>query len=159
MRLETERLVIRSIVSEDLNAFIEMAADGSLEKDIFPGRSGAPEVWMADWIQEAIRAEERDNIGDWLAFCIEEKREGTVLGSVGCNFNPDFSAVGLVYFIGAQERGNGYAAEAAAVFSKFLFEKYMIPRLLTTVRHENFASRKVIEKAGFTEIKSEMYQD
>lgn len=159
MRLETERLVIRSIVPEDTKAFIEMAADGSLEKDIFPGRSGVPEFWMAEWIEEAIRADERENIRDWLAFCVEEKKRGKVVGSVGCSFNPDFGAVGLVYFIGAQDRGNSYAAEAAAVFSKYLLEKYPISRLLTTVRHENFASRKTMEKAGFMHIKSEMYQD
>lgn len=159
MYIETERLVIRSMCPSDANAFIEMASDQSLDRDIFPGRSRAYGEWMGRWIREAMEAEEKDDPKDWLAFAIAEKNGGNVIGSVGCSFNDELEEVGLVYFIGANKRGNGYAREAAAAFSAHLLKKYALTKILTTVRKENVASCKTIEKAGFSLKEERMYRD
>ena len=55
MRLETERLAIRSLTPADERAFIEMASDGSL-REIFGDCSNCGE-WMGDWLREAMQLE------------------------------------------------------------------------------------------------------
>lgn len=159
MNIETERLLIRSIQPEDTEAYTEMASDGSLDRDIFPGRGKNYAAWMGEWIAEAIRAEEENDPTNWLAYAVAEKDSMRTVGSIGASFNPDFEALGLVYFIGTKHRGRGYAAEAAAAFSAHLLKKYALPKILTTVREENKASVKTIEKAGFILTEETMYQD
>lgn len=67
--------------------------------------------------------------------------------------------VGVTYFIGAEYRGNGYAAEALHCFVGYLFAKYDLKKLVATANIENIASCKTLEKAGFSVIATKMYQD
>ena len=123
MNLETQRLLVRSIQLSDEKPFIEMASDGSLT-EIF-GDCSECGKWMGDFIKEAMKLElEDDPYHEYLAFAIEDKSDHQVIGSVGSSFYEDFMEVGVTYFIGAEYRGNGYAAEALQCFVDYLFAKY-----------------------------------
>ena len=50
--------------------------------------------------------------------------------------------VGVSYFIGANHRGNGYAAEALKCFIEYLFAKYHLKKLVATADPNNIASCK-----------------
>ena len=50
MLIETERLIIRDLKSEDGKVFVEMALDGSLNDIGFDENCG---IWMKAWITEA----------------------------------------------------------------------------------------------------------
>ena len=82
-----------------------------------------------------------------------------VVGSVGCSYYEDFQEIGITYFIGAQYRNNGYAVEAVRAYTKYFLNHYHVKRMIATVRDENIASWKVMEKAGFTLIEKRMYKD
>ena len=58
MRIETERLIIRSIRQGDEIAYAEMARDGSLSEIGF-GKDFCE--WMGDWIKEALELTEKDD--------------------------------------------------------------------------------------------------
>lgn len=158
MFLETKRLNIRSIKTSDENAFIKMASDGSLT-EIY-GDCSECHKWMGDFIREAMELESEDNpYHEYLAFAIEDKSDHQVIGSVGSSFYEDFMEVGVTYFIGAEYRGNGYAAEALQCFVDYLFAKYDLKKLVATANVKNIASCKTLEKAGFTVVVTKMYQD
>lgn len=158
MFIETERLIIRSIEPEDEQAYINMASDGSLQ-DIFGDCSGCRE-WMGSWIREAQVLDREDNpAGEYLAYAVTEKSQGTLLGSVGCSYYEDLEQVGITFFIGSAFRGQGYAAEAAAAYVQYFFTHYDIHKLIATVRDDNTASWKTIEKAGFDLSDTRMYRD
>jgi len=158
MLLETKRLLIRSILPADEKAFIDMASDGSLW-EIYGDCSQCHE-WMNEFISEAIRLEAEDNpYHEYLAFAIEDKASRLVVGSVGSSYYEDFMEVGVTYFIGADHRGNGYAAEALQRFTEYLFAKYHLKKLIATARVNNIASCRTLEKAGFSIIETKMYQD
>ncbi len=159
MYLETERLIIRSMKLSDEKAYIEMASDGSLDRDIFPGRPATYHTWMRAWIADAIKMEKQDKPTDWMAFTIEEKKSGLPVGSIGSTYYDDLKETGLVYFIGAAHRGNGYAAEAAAAYAASFLARYNISKLVVTIRAENNASCKTAENAGFTLVNTKLYQD
>lgn len=158
MFIETERLIIRSIEPTDEQAYIDMASDGSLQ-DIFGDCSDCRE-WMSAWIQEA-RALDRQNdpAGKYLAYTVTDKQRGIPLGSVGCSYYEDLKQVGITYFIGSAFRGQGYAAEAATAYAQYFFTHYDIHKLIATVRENNAASWKTVERAGFVLLYTKMYRD
>ena len=94
-----------------------------------------------------------------IAYTIVEKESGAPVGSVGCSYYEDEKQVGLVYFVGAEYRGKGYASEAARAYAKYFLEHYEIPLLVVHIRNANKASCKTAENAGFTLIETKMYQD
>lgn len=158
MELVTKRLIIRSLRPTDETAFIEMASDGSLW-EIY-GDCSECDKWMGEFISDAIRLEAEDNpYHEYLAFAIEDKISHVVVGSVGSSYYEDFMEVGVTYFIGADYRGNGYAAEALKCLTDYLFERYHLSKLIATACVNNIASCKTLEKAGFSVIETKMYQD
>ncbi|WP_353061908.1 GNAT family N-acetyltransferase [Parabacteroides goldsteinii] len=46
--------------------------------------------------------------------------------------------VGVSYFIGANHRGNGYAAEALKCFIEYLFAKYHLKKLVATAAPQQY---------------------
>ncbi|MCM1156588.1 MAG: GNAT family N-acetyltransferase [Roseburia sp.] len=129
MRIESERLVIRSLRAADEQTFVEMASDNSL-CEIFGDCSGC-HTWMGNWIQESMKLEAiNDPYQEYLAFAIEEKEHDRVIGSVGTSYYEDFNRIGITYFIGADFRGLGYMAEAVRIFAEFFFKIMMRIRFL-----------------------------
>lgn len=157
MQIQTQRLLIRDVKTEDEIPFIEMAADGSLNDCGFDKDCGS---WITNWIAEAKGFASRDNPEmDYLAYTITLKDETKVVGSIGCSYYEDFQKIGITYFIGAQYRNNGYAVEAVKAYTEYFFKYYKAKRMIATVRNDNVPSWKVIEKAGFILIKKIMYKD
>lgn len=157
MLIETQRLVIRDLKSEDTAVFAEMAADGSLSDCGFDRDCGS---WIAKWAEEAKNFAIRNDPGmDYLAYTVTLKDSDVVIGSVGCSYYEDLQKTGITFFIGARYRNNGYAAEAASAYADYFFEHYKIRSLIATVRADNVSSWKAIEKAGFKLTEKRMYQD
>ena len=68
LKIETDRLVIRSIQYGDEKSFAEMAQDGSLEAIGFDCNCSE---WIEDWIEEAVEYDKRDNPeNDYLAYTV-----------------------------------------------------------------------------------------
>jgi len=160
MYIETDRLIVRNMEQEDENAYIAMASDGSLDEDIFSGCGSNYHKWMPEWVKGTILLNEEDNPKkDYLAYTIVEKKQGTVIGSVGCSYFDDLEQVGLVYFISEEHRGNGYATEAVVAYIKHFFEHYGIPKIIANIRNANKASCITAERAGFKLVETKMYKD
>ena len=158
MYIETERLIIRSIETTDEQAYTEMASDGSLH-DIL-GDCDVCQKRIASWVREA-QTLDRENRPDreYLAYAVTDRQSGNLLGSVGCSYYEDLCQTGLCCFMGALYRGKGYAAEAAAAYTAYLLSHYDIPRIIATVRDDNTAAWKTVEKIGFTLTEIKMYRD
>lgn len=160
MYLKTERLIIRSIRPADKKAFIEMASDCSLDEDIFCGYQGNYNDLISEWITDTMQLDKEDNPKkDFLSYTIAEKETGKPVGSVGSSYYEDSHQIGIVYFVGANYRGNGYASEATIAYLKYFFEHYSIPKIIATIRTANIASCKSAEKAGFLLLETKMYRD
>ncbi len=157
MQIETQRLLIRDVKTEDGIPFVKMAADGSLNDCGFDRDCGN---WMTEWIDEAKEFAFRDDPNtDYLAYTITLKDKAEVIGSVGCSYYEDLQKTGITYFIGAQYRDNGYAVEAVKAYTEYFLNHYHAKRMIATVRDENIPSWKVIEKVGFILSEKRMYKD
>ena len=157
MEIETRRLLIRDVETVDKIPFVKMAADGSLNDCGFDRDCSK---WITEWIEEARGFAFRDDPNtDYLAYTITLKDEAAVIGSVGCSYYEDLRETGITYFVGAQYRNNGYAAEAVKAYTDYYLDHYHAKRMIATVRDENISSWKVIEKAGFILSEKRMYKD
>lgn len=158
MRLVTDRLIIQGFKQEDEKAYVEMALDGSLN-DIF-GDCKECNKWMLGWIKEAIELDKKNNpYKEYLAYAILEKKSNKVIGSVGCSYYEDLKQVGITYFIGRIYRGKGYAAEASKAYAKYFLESYDSSEIIATIRIENEASCRTIERVGFLLHETRLYKD
>ncbi len=157
MRIETERLIIRSIKRGDEKVLSEMAKDGSLSELGFDENCSE---WIDDWINEAIELSEKDDPRmDYICSIVCLKDYGRVIGSVGNTYYEDTEKVGICYGIGAEYRRQGYASEAVKTYLDYFFEHYDEDEILATILDENEASYKTAEKAGFTLNDRRMYKD
>lgn len=157
MRIETERLIIRSIERGDEMVFAEMAKDGSLHDIGFDENCSE---WIADWIDEAISLSEKDDPrADYIADVICLKEDGRVIGSVGTSYYEDLDKVGIVYFVGAELRQKGYVSEAVKAYLDYYFDHYEENEIRANIRDANVPSWKTAEKAGFVLEEKRMYKD
>lgn len=158
MRIETKRLIIRSLKPDDEQAFIKMASDGSLT-EIF-GDCSECSQWMGTWIREAMQLETENNPNKaYLAYSIECKTNNEVIGSVGCSYYEDLDQIGITYFTGADYRCRGYMTEAVKGYVQYFFQNYNAAAIFATVKAENKASCRTLEKSGFHLYETRPYQD
>ncbi len=157
MKIETDRLIIRSVERGDGTVYADMAKDGSLLDVGFDINCAE---WMEGWISGAMQRDKVDNPqNDYIAYTICLKSNGTIIGSVGCSYYDDLKQTGITYFIGQKYRGNGYAVESVQAYTNYFFTHYPVKKLIATIREENVASWKTIEKASFQMVERKMYQD
>lgn len=157
MRIETDRLIIRSVERGDEMVYADMAKDGSLLDVGFDINCAE---WIGDWIGVARHMDEVDNPqNDYIAYTICLKSNGIIVGAVGCSYYDDLKQTGITYFIGQKYRGNGYAVESVQAYTNYFLAHYPIKKIIATIREENIASWKTIEKASFQFVERKMYQD
>jgi RimJ/RimL family protein N-acetyltransferase len=97
-------------------------------------------------------------------FAVVKKDTGELIGSVGISKYhgrkklKDFE---VGYDIGEAYQNKGYATEAAKAIVKWasprLTEIGVIPKIVGKAEHKNFASRRVLEKAGFRFVKKTLF--
>lgn len=157
VKIETERLIIRSIELGDEMVFAEMAKDGSLHDIGFDEKCSE---WIAGWIDEAIRLSEKDDPrADYIADVICLKEDGRVIGSVGTSYYEDLDKVGIVYFVGTEFRQKGYVSEAVKAYLDYYFDHYEENEIRANIRDANVPSWKTAEKTGFVLEEKRMYKD
>ncbi|MBQ7932462.1 MAG: GNAT family N-acetyltransferase [Clostridia bacterium] len=144
MKLETKRLIIRPFTLDDLPEFRKL-----LTIEELPG-----------WVMQQNRAEDflkwqisnyekMDIINGTVCFGIFDKTDGHILGNVGAGEHDDLHEPEIFYCLLASERGHGFAAEAAAAVTEWVFANYDMPYLIGTVAEDNPASQRVLEKCGY----------
>lgn len=82
-----------------------------------------------------------------------------MFGAVGCSYYEDLRETGITYFVGAQYRNNGYAAEAVKAYTEYFLEHYNARRIIAIVRDKNVPSWNLIEKAGYILDTQRMYKE
>lgn len=83
-----------------------------------------------------------------LLVCADGDPVGTVTMKAP---NETWGTAEIGYMIAPDEWGAGYATDAVEVICRYAFEERRLNKVYATVYETNPASRRVLEKAGFTE--------
>ena len=168
--LETERLVIRPFVMDDLDA-IHQLLDTDLAEADFGTEGATSRDERAQWLRWTILNYEelaklyQPPYGD-LAIVLKSTQE--FIGACGYvqSFGPfgqlpSFSSqtqdasmhlnlpeFGLFYALSPSHQGQGYATEATKALIQYAFAQLALRRIIATTTYDNEASMSVMRKVG-----------
>jgi RimJ/RimL family protein N-acetyltransferase len=155
LHLETDRLELRPLGLDDLDALASMLGDA--EAQTFMGgplnREGARQ-----WIERNLARYEADGFGRCAVIMLET---GILVGDCGLittvvEGQPE---VELGWIVRRSEWGKGIAPEAAAAWRDFAFDTVGLERIVSMIHAENTASRRVAEKLGMRVDREALWGD
>jgi ribosomal-protein-alanine N-acetyltransferase len=85
--------------------------------------------------------------GPWA---VVEKKSGELAGHCGLRFIPEIGETEVLYALGKDFWGKGYATEAARASVEYGFQKIGLDRIIALAVPQNIASRRVMEHCGLT---------
>ena len=144
--LETERLLLREFVPEDVDALAAVLSDPETMR-YYPAlldRAG-----VAAWIERNRRRYADAGHGLWAMVL---KSSGEVIGDCGMTRQTvdGVDEIEIGYHVRRDLWGQGYAPEAARACRDYGFSRLGAERLIALIRPENIPSRRVAEKIGLS---------
>lgn len=158
--LETERLIIRAFVEDDLADYTRLiSAAFGVGDGPGPGAALPEQVRynaLADKVHEAIR---QPPYGDRAVVLKETRRLVGSVGFVPClapfGQLPSFERtpyrtpeLGLFYALVPEHWGKGFATEAARAMVAYAFNELRVRRVVATTEHDNVRSIAVMRRLG-----------
>jgi RimJ/RimL family protein N-acetyltransferase len=143
---ETERLVLRELTHDDLDAYAALNADEEVTRYLGSGRTRTRTETLAE-IDYVLRMYAEHGYGLWATVL---KDDGAFIGRCGLlNWHLDGrDEVEVAYGLARAYWGRGYATEAARAVREWAFAHLDAPRLISLVVPENEASKNVARKNG-----------
>lgn len=141
--LETERLILRPMTENDIDAVFALRNDAEIMRFIREPQKSREEA--ASWIKLISSRWESEKIG----FCaVIEKTSEAFAGWCGLWVLKESGEIEVGYAISQKFQRKGYATEAAEACLIYGFEQLKLPKIVAVARSENSASRRVMEKLG-----------
>jgi ribosomal-protein-alanine N-acetyltransferase len=150
MKIETERLRIKSLKPADVEALAKLWTDPDVTR--YMGGPRDYEKIKQDILQEALSGKQTTLDDLWPTV---EKRNNRVIGHCGLLKKEvdGIPEVELIYVLAKESWGQGYAAEAARALRDYAFNELGLKRLIALIDPENQASAKVAIKVGMIKEK------
>lgn len=141
--LETERLILRPLTVDDLEAAFKWTGDSRVNKFmIYPLYKSADDG--REWIESLYEDEKKLDYGFVL------KSTGELIGSGGLYYHDDINVWSVGYNIAYDHWHNGYTPEAISRIIEYAMSKYDVHVIAGTFAVGNNGSRRVMEKLGMT---------
>jgi [ribosomal protein S5]-alanine N-acetyltransferase len=147
--LTTDRLVLRPLAEDDLEALASYYADPEVMRFVGGGGALARDETAAS-LARMMRFFEGNGYGQWA---VVEREHGAFLGRAGILQWPDLGDSGeteIGYLLGRSHWGHGYATEAARASRDHALEVLGRRRLISLIDHDNERSARVAIKLGMT---------
>jgi RimJ/RimL family protein N-acetyltransferase len=152
--LETKRLLLRRFVEADADHLVDLDSDPAVMRFLSGGAATPRDVILHEILPRFLSSYERyAGLGYWAAI---EQSTGEFVGWFG--FHPHDSGrsdeVELGYRLRRAAWGKGYATEGAHALIRKGFGELGVQRVVATTYQDNLASRRVMEKAGLTLVRT-----
>lgn len=151
--METERLLLRPFVPEDLDDFARICGDPVVMR-----------FYPAPWTREEARAfiegevaAEREQ--GWSRRAVFHRADGQMIGFCGLKRQTveGGEEIEVGYVLDRAYWGQGLAPEAARAWIAFAFERLGLTRVISLIRPENGPSIRVAEKNGLRHERDVIY--
>jgi ribosomal-protein-alanine N-acetyltransferase len=144
--LETERLMLREWLLDDLNDMCVMTSDAEVMRYITNGKTRDREQTKASIERQMKQAAD-------LGYCmwaVDEKSTGRLIGINGIQPLEKAGEVEIGWWLVRDKWGQGFATEGARAGMTFAFEELNLPRLVAIADPDNVASTNIMVKLGMT---------
>jgi RimJ/RimL family protein N-acetyltransferase len=154
VHLNTDRLTLRRLTADDLDALVELDSDPEVMRHLTGGRPTPRDQLRDDVLPRLLAWYDRgDRTGYWAAV---ERATGEFLGWF--HFRPATGptpagapprdGIELGYRLRRVAWGHGYATEGSRALIRAGFTEHGVRRVFAETMAVNAASRRVMEKAG-----------
>lgn len=144
INLETERLLLRKTIKEDIDEFFYIQLNPKLRKFLGATKLGSSLEKDKKYFDES----KYSNL-DYYRWTIVEKEDNKILGTIYLNIHDEKAKVaGIDYWIREDEWSKGYVTEAAKCILDFAFNKLNLNRVESCGAKDNPGTWKVMEKIG-----------
>jgi RimJ/RimL family protein N-acetyltransferase len=152
--LETERMILRHFTADDVDHLVDLDSDPEVMRFLTGGIPTPREAIQNDILPAFLRSYERcSGLGVFAAI---GKETGEFLGWF--SFRPRdgmcCNEVSLGYRLRRSVWGRGYATEGARALIHLGFTRFGVQRVVATTYQDNLASRRVMEKAGLSLVRT-----
>ena len=145
VKLETERLLLRTVRDEDVRAIYAYRS----RADVGKYQTRYRRLAEARRLIKRVRGIELNTPDTWHQLAVLEKSGGALIGDLGMHFTGrENRQAEIAYTIAPGYQGKGYATEAVLCMMGFLFGKLRKHRLVATADPRNKSSVKLMERAG-----------
>lgn len=143
--LETRRLILRLMRPEDVDGLLKIFADPKVMKSF--GVDPFTKAQMEKWVWRNIIHQQKHGYG---LFTVVHKDDHIIVGDCGLEHMEILGQpeVELGYDFRSDYWNQGLASEAARAVRDFALFTLHLPRLISLIRPDNVASRRVSEKIG-----------
>ena len=145
--IEIDGLIMRSLQGSDLDALTVIWSDSEVTR-FLPSRGAAI---ARDKVEKALESFvehwQKREYGIWA---IIEPDSSKMIGYCGLRYLDEIEEVELVYGLARAYWGRKITTKAARAAISFGFEVANIEKIVAMVLPDNFASKRVIEKLGFS---------
>lgn len=144
--LETERLLLRRVVIEDVNEIFALRSDQKVMKYI-----PRPLVKTAeDALAHIALIDEKIDSNEGINWAITLKGHPKLIGIIGhYRIKPEHFRAEIGYMLLPEYQGKGIISEAIKEVVKYGFEVMKLHSIEAVIDPQNFASEKVLQKNGF----------
>jgi [ribosomal protein S5]-alanine N-acetyltransferase len=151
--LETERLVLRRLTRDDVDAIFAMIGD-PVAMQYYPRRFEHKDA--EEWIERNLHRYAEDGYGLYAAVL---KTDGDVIGDCGLVAQQieGHAEIEVGYHLRRDQWGHGYATEAARGCMEYAFDTLDAAKVISLIRPENLPSRRVAERNGMQVERQMMY--
>ncbi|HTA87623.1 MAG TPA: GNAT family N-acetyltransferase [Silvibacterium sp.] len=145
MRIETARIVLRPLTPEDEAALATVLSDAETMR-------WYPRPFTGDEVREWIERQLGRYSSSTGLLGLVEKQTGRLIGDCGPVWQEveGRTELEIGYHVSRERWNQGFATEAARVVIDYAFENLGVERVVSMIRPENLASRRVAEKNGLT---------
>ncbi|MEI3800702.1 MULTISPECIES: GNAT family N-acetyltransferase [unclassified Chitinophaga] len=143
--LYTNRLKLRKVATDDLNALVRYANNKKISENILNITYPYKEGDAAFWIDLAIKAYAS---GERVVFAINLKELSEFIGAIGLRIDTRHNHAELGYWIGEPFWGKGLMTEAVKEVLKFGFGTLHLHKIFATVFTDNRASERTLINNG-----------
>ena len=143
--LETERLTMRPISSDDAEFILELYNSPKFIEFIGDRNINNTEDAANYIIQKFLPQYEKLGFGNYL---ITRKSDGKKIGSVGIFEREGLDVHDIGFSFLPEFEGNGYGFESASKLLETVVEGFSLKKISAITTKTNFSSQKLIEKLG-----------
>jgi len=145
-RLETKRLVLRSYVEEDINLFLNLIKNDTVNKNLNLRSNQQTHKGIKSLFSSILNS--YDIIDPIFALAIINKENKNYIGTCGLISLRESTTVECFYALLPLYRGNGFAIESMLKLLEYSFEELKILKIVIFIHPNNTRAWKVAERIG-----------
>lgn len=146
--IETGRLRLRHFRESDLDDYHKVMSQDEVGGQLPKGRGFTLEE-TTKMLHRCIDGWKNNDFGVWA---VVDRETGTLVGHCGLNTVTELGQVEVMYALGKEYWGRGFATEAARASVDWGFVELELDEIIGLAKVDNPASQRVLVKCGLEEV-------